>query len=176
MSYTPNPQNQGWVTCRDRLLDCIAKWQKKFRAIDVSIDCPAAPRYNSVFGNRAERAVSVTFTAGSHINRTVRVDRFERPVDNLWALAIGLDAVRLNEMRGLDDVARQVYGLLSAPKQRDPWEVLGIRPGQPREMIDAAFRAKSKMAHPDMPGGSHEAMQELNEAREAALATLGVPK
>lgn len=25
MAYRPNPDNQGWVTCRDRLLEAIAK-------------------------------------------------------------------------------------------------------------------------------------------------------
>jgi len=31
MTYNPNPQDQGWVTCRDRLLDTIAKWQKSWK-------------------------------------------------------------------------------------------------------------------------------------------------
>lgn len=104
MSYRPNPDNQGWVTCRDRLYEVIAKWQKRNRPV-VTIECPAAPRYGTAFASKADRAVSVTFTAGQHIDRTVTVDRFERPVDNLWALAVGLDAIRLNEQRGLDDVA-----------------------------------------------------------------------
>lgn len=166
MSYNPNPQAQGWVTCRDRLMDTIAKWQKRYKATDVSIECPAAPRYASAFGNKADRAVSVTFSAGQHVNRTVTVDRFERPVDNLWALAIGLDAVRLNELRGLDDVARQVYQALPAPRHRDPWEILGLRPDADEDAIDAVYRAKAKRLHPDK-GGSAEAFTELQDAYEA---------
>lgn len=166
MSYNPNPQNQGWVMCRDRLLDTIAKWQKRYKAADVTIDCPAAPRYASAFGNKADRAVSVTFTAGAHIKRTVTVDRFERPVDNLWALAIGLDAVRLNELRGLDDVARQVYQALPAARQRDPWEILGLRPDADEDAIDAVYKAKAKRLHPDV-GGTAEAFKELQQAYES---------
>lgn len=166
MAYRPNPDNQGWVTCRDRLLDTIAKWQKKWKAEGVSIECPAAPRYTAHFGNPADRAVSVTFTAGKHINRTVTIDRFERPVDNLWALAIGLDAVRLNELRGLDDVARQVYQALPAPRKRDPWEVLGLRPDADLDAIEAVYKTKAKRLHPDV-GGSVEAFRELQEAYEA---------
>ena len=166
MSYNPNPQNQGWVTCRDRLLETIAKWQKKYKAVGVSIECPAAPRYTSRFGSPADRAVSVTFTAGKHVDRTVTIDRFERPVDNLWALAIGLDAVRLNELRGLDDVARQVYQALPAPRERDPFEVLGIRADADEDVIDAAYRAKAKRLHPDA-GGSADAFRELQAAYEA---------
>ena len=166
MSYNPNPQNQGWVTCRDRLLETIAKWQKKYKAVGVSIECPAAPRYTSRFGSPADRAVSVTFTAGKHVDRTVTIDRFGRPVDNLWALAIGLDAVRLNELRGLDDVARQVYQALPAPRERDPFEVLGIRADADEDVIDAAYRAKAKRLHPDA-GGSADAFRELQAAYEA---------
>lgn len=79
MTYNPNPQDQGWVTCRDRLLDTIAKWQKTWKARDVTISCPAAPRYTSKFREPADRAVSVTFSAGKHVDRTVTIDRFERP-------------------------------------------------------------------------------------------------
>ena len=165
MTYNPNPQGQGWVTCRDRLMETIAKWQKRYKA-EASIECPASPRYASAFTNKADRAVSVTFSAGKHVNRTVTIDRFERPVDNLWALAIGLDAVRLNEMRGLDDVARQVYQALPAPKQRDPWETLGLRPDADAETIDAVYRSLAKRRHPDA-GGSAEAFKELNDAYEA---------
>jgi hypothetical protein len=41
MSYNPNPQDQGWVTCRERLLETIAKWQGRRRPLGVVIDCPA---------------------------------------------------------------------------------------------------------------------------------------
>lgn len=169
MSYRPNPDDQGWVTCRDRLLECIAKWQKKYKAAGVTIDCPAAPRYTLRFADKADRAVSVTFTAGQHIDRTVTIDRFERPVDNLWALPIGLDAIRLNELRGLDDVARQVYEALPAPRKRDPWEVLGLRPDADLDAIEAVYRTKAKRLHPDA-GGSPEAFRELQEAYEAVKA------
>lgn len=166
MSYRPNPQDQGWVTCRDRLLEVIAKWQKRYRADGVTIECPAAPRYTSRFGDPADRAVSVTFTAGKHINRTVTVDRFERPVDNLWALAVGLDDIRLNELRGLDTVAAQVYQMLPAPRQRSPWEVLGLPPNADEDVIDAVYRTKAKRLHPDV-GGDPEAFKELQAAYEA---------
>lgn len=169
MTYNPNPQDQGWVTCRTRLLDVIAKWQKRYRAEGVQVDCPAAPRYTSLFADKADRAVTVTFTAGKHVNRTVTIDRFERPVDNLWALAVGLDAIRLNELRGLDDVARQVYQALPAPRQRDPWEVLGLRSDADIDAIEAVYRAKAKRLHPDV-GGSAEAFHELQRAYEAVKA------
>jgi hypothetical protein len=47
---------------------------------------------------------------------------------------------------------------------RDPYEVLGIKRGASLDEVKAAFRHMSKARHPDMPGGSHEAMVELNTA------------
>ena len=169
MIYRPNPKGLGWVACRNRLLATIAQWQGLYsyqQPSDVVIECPAAPRYSSAFASRADRLVAVTFSAGRHVNRTVTVDRWERPVDNLWALAIGLDDIRLNEARGLDDVARQVYAMLPAPaKQRDPWEVLGLRSDADNDLIDAAYRAKARKLHPDV-GGDAEAFRELTDAYE----------
>jgi hypothetical protein len=165
MTYRANPDDQGWVTCRERLLETIAKWQKRPKAVGVAIECPAAPRYSTRFTDAADRAVSVTFSAGEHVDRTVTVSRFVRPVDNLWALALGLDAVRLNELRGLDDVARQVYQALPAPRTRDPWEVLGLRPDADPEAIEAVYRSKARRAHPDT-GGDAAAFRELQAAYE----------
>jgi hypothetical protein len=117
------------------------------------------------------RAVTVSFTHPKAGERTVTVDRFSYPVDNLWAIWKGINAIRLNELRGLDDVARQVYGLLPAPaRERDPWEVLGLRPDADEDAIDAVYRAKAKRLHPDA-GGSAEAFGELQRAYEKVKAS-----
>lgn len=170
MSYRANPSDLGWVACKERLLSTIAKWQGLYgsqKPRGVEIHCPVAPAYTRRFKSvdRADRAVGVTFSAGKHVNRTITIDRFERPVDNLWALAVGLDAIRLNEERGLDDVAVQMYQALPAPRSRDPYEVLGVRPDAALAIAEAAYREAAKTAHPDR-GGSAEQMAELNDAIE----------
>ena len=53
----------------------------------------------------------------------------------------------------------------------DPLGVLGLdettaSPGR----IKARYRELAALAHPDAPGGSHDAMTQLNDARKAALA------
>jgi DnaJ-domain-containing protein 1 len=45
----------------------------------------------------------------------------------------------------------------------DPYVLLGLRPGAPKEVVDAAYRALAKKYHPDA-GGSVEMMSVLNEA------------
>ena len=67
------------------------------------------------------------------------------------------------------------YTALPAPARpsRNWWEVLEVAPTTPRAVVDAAFKALAKQRHPDAPGGSDEAMQELNAAYEAARGVGG---
>jgi hypothetical protein len=46
----------------------------------------------------------------------------------------------------------------------DPYEVLGVKRGASWDEIKSAYRRACKARHPDVPGGSHEAMVELNTA------------
>lgn len=88
---------------------------------------------------------------------------------NLRVLRLGIEAMRLNEVRGLAEVVQSAYLQLAAPTtQRDPYEVLGVRPDADLEIIEAAHRALAKRHHPDV-GGSAEAMAEINAALERIL-------
>lgn len=86
---------------------------------------------------------------------------------NLRALYLAVEALRMNEKRGIADVVREAYMALPAPeKKRDPWEVLGLRPDADAEDIEAMYRAKAKRLHPDMTEGDDARMKELNAAYE----------
>lgn len=128
MSYRPNPDNQDWSTVRARLNETVAKWQRTSRPIDLTIDCQSIRRPATRFAEPLERAVTVTFppklSDKSARDLSYTVDRWPRPVDNLWALAVGLEQIRLNELRGLEDVVRQHYLQLAAPVTRDPYDHL----------------------------------------------------
>jgi DnaJ-domain-containing protein 1 len=63
-------------------------------------------------------------------------------------------------------------GCREAPPVRDPYEILGVAPGASFEDIKAAYRRACLKRHPDMPGGSHEAMVELNTAYAFILEEL----
>lgn len=45
----------------------------------------------------------------------------------------------------------------------DDWSVLFLRPGAPKELVDAAYRILSKKYHSDV-GGNDEAQKQLNKA------------
>jgi hypothetical protein len=55
-------------------------------------------------------------------------------------------------------------------ERADPFEILGLAPGATAEEVRAARRRLAKRAHPDA-GGDHRAMQQVNDAAAAALAT-----
>jgi DnaJ-class molecular chaperone len=61
---------------------------------------------------------------------------------------------------------------LPAPDGAKPWrEVLGLTGPVTAKEVDAAYREKAATAHPDK-GGSAEAMQALNRARQEAKAAI----
>lgn len=49
----------------------------------------------------------------------------------------------------------------------NPYEVLGLERGATPDAIKAAYRAQAKVHHPDVPGGSREAFQRVQDAYEA---------
>lgn len=100
----------------------------------------------------------------------------DRAVDNLRVLYLVVEALRLNESRGLAETAaaayRQEYPALPAPTSgtppsvsTGPYALLHVRNNAPIEVVEAAYRAMSKLFHPDRAGSS-ATQQALNEAIE----------
>lgn len=100
---------------------------------------------------------------------TIRYNQQARAVDNLAVIRLCVHDLRLNETRGLDSLMREAYLQLPAGPEtkikRDPYEVLGVTKSTPLLVVEAAYRALAREAHPDN-GGSNDAMAELNEAFE----------
>ena len=90
-----------------------------------------------------------------------------RAVDNLRVLYLAVEAMRLNERRGISDVIESAYLQLAAPADVvEPYELLEIRPDTSLEIAEAAYKAKVRKIHPDKRG-SVEEMTQLNNAIEA---------
>ncbi|RWC91699.1 MAG: J domain-containing protein [Mesorhizobium sp.] len=108
----------------------------------------------------------------------IAVDRYPKVEDNLQAIHHIVEA-RRTEMRhgGLHIVRATFRGFaaLPAPKRKGWREVLGIAPSArvTATEVEHFFRMAAKKAHPDVPGGSHNAMSELNQAKEMALKEIG---
>lgn len=147
---------------------CLEKWGVRDYSVDYNV-----PR--AKFGNRLlsrpERAVTVRWIPpGSRSEIVVSSDDQDSIAANLRKLYLGIEAMRLNERRGLTDVMRSAYMQLPAPAAGH-WAVLGVAPGSSLEEIERAYRQVAQVAHPDR-GGSDEEMAALNQARIAARAEV----
>lgn len=130
-------------------------------------------RVNAPAHNRSEAAVTVRWSKGDS-EIVLMLDTQPSPKDNLRALYLCVEAMRLIEARGVSDLVRSAYLQLDAPQAaRDPYELLGVRPDAPLEVVEASYRALAKAAHPDA-GGSGDAMAELNAALERVRADRAV--
>lgn len=119
----------------------------------------------------------------------IACDQYTAVADNLAAVAAHIAATRAITRYGVATAAEtlQAFAALPPPpgmaqaapaRPQRPWrEVLGLKASFPGDMdpedaatiIRARWARESKNAHPDLVGGSIEAMAEINDARDAAL-------
>jgi len=86
--------------------------------------------------------------------------------DNLRCVFYAVQAMRMNEKRGIADTMANFYLQLAAPSAtRDPYEVLGVRPDTTIAVAEAAYKTLAKTSHSDV-GGDDATMKELNDAIE----------
>lgn len=99
-------------------------------------------------------------------------DKWSRVADNIAALAQHIDALRRIDRYGVGRLEQAFAGYAALPSRGSTWRTtLGFAPDQSvsRAQIDAAFRERSRTAHPDVQGGSHDAMASLSAAKIEAL-------
>jgi hypothetical protein len=159
---TDKPWHETW---RD-----LAETMRKWRVDRWQVLADRAGRKAETWSqSEGERTVALDFELRG---RPVYLEmgRQARAVDNLRVLYLAVEAMRLNEARGISEVVQNAYAQLAAPqRQRDPWELLELRPGASRETIDAVYRSKAKQLHPDA-GGDPEEFKALQEAYEAVTS------
>jgi hypothetical protein len=134
------------------------------------------------------RTLSAPLTAAQGEGAEVTFEYRQQPVrvsyavqrnyeSNLRAIYLTLEGIRLAYARGLGDIftstVSQMLQLGAGATARDPYEVLGVRPDFPDEIIHAAWKVLAKKLHPDA-GGSDDAMKELNDALDRIHRERGV--
>ena len=126
---------------------------------------PKGARSEAWSQQEEDRTVKLTYTKnGKPV--TLAMGKQNRAVDNLRVLYLAVEAMRLNERRGISEVLESAYLQLAAPTQTiDPYELLEIRPNASLEVAEAAYKAKVRTMHPDR-GGSTEQMKAFNRAIE----------
>jgi hypothetical protein len=105
---------------------------------------------------------------------TFACDRWDKPEDNLWAIAKTIDAMRGISRWGSGDMLDTAFsGFVSLPPPKSPWTILGVdKRSATRDVINARWRDLAKQHHADA-GGSTGMMAEINVARDNALREIG---
>lgn len=109
------------------------------------------------------------------------VDRFQNIAANMRSLGMAIEAMRQLERHGGGAMMERAFtGFAALPPPSSsgrPWkEVLGLTtPTREliREDVMTAYRALAKERHPDVIGGTADAMAELNRARDEGLRAVG---
>lgn len=106
--------------------------------------------------------------AGGTVN--FAVDTFTHWQDNARAIGLGMEALRKVDRYGITKTGEQYRGwrALPASSEVDTMDVAAARAFL--EAHGGTFREAAKRLHPDTPGGSVEAFQRLNLARETLRA------
>jgi len=107
------------------------------------------------------------------------IDRYDHPMDNLWAIVKSLEAIRALARWGGDQLINQALSSFAElpPPTAVPWwvkvlELEHLWPDITDKSVAFAFRHSAKRLHPDA-GGSNEDMAQLNAAFDAAKEELG---
>src|SRR3990167_3602900 len=100
----------------------------------------------------ADPGVSVWWVDKKGLSRVMASDGYDRIADNLYAIALSLEALRgLSRWKcsGLLERAMNALVALPAPVGESWWEVLGVSRDGAEAAIREAFTDKRKRAHPD---------------------------
>lgn len=137
--------------------------------------------------NGADPGVAIYFTYKGK-PMVMACDRFSAVAANVRSLGLAVEAMRQLERHGGGQMMERAFeGFTALPPPKDskpkrPWHEVLRYPADPAEReflslaeIKARYNTLGKKLHPDMPGGSTDAMTELNQAMEDARAELGGP-
>lgn len=133
-AYKP-PSAGTWRQEKLKLADVFRMWG--VAEWDANANVPDALANRNYQGYESD--VTVTFTKdGKPV--TLTMARYAYPPQNLKVLTLCIDDMRMIERRGISDTMQSAYMQLAAPAaERDPYEVLGLRPGAGRELVEASY-------------------------------------
>ena len=167
-----------WVSVSDsvgRILESLGKMGIKRDDVIISTNIPTRldglPRSDQ--SEPADKGAAVYWRKSRNAPmKCMAIDRYTTVADNLAAIAATLEAMRAIERHGGAEILERTFtgfAALPASTGRAWWEVLGTTENASREHIEEQYRHIARQVHPDVSGGSHDAMVELNRAMKEAL-------
>ncbi|MCB0221123.1 MAG: J domain-containing protein [Chrysiogenetes bacterium] len=124
---------------------------------------------------RRAREEAARFNSGQNVNDP----QAEAMVDMLYAYVKGLEErpgprslIRKRGLKMLRKVVVEVE-LSLLPQRSEAFKLLGVERTESVATIKTKFRTLARRHHPDLPGGDHRKMQELNEAYTLIMRMKG---
>jgi hypothetical protein len=172
MPYSVTTQ-KPWSRILDDLENSFDKWGGVARGWRV--DAILAPRSATKQNQTIEERTVTLRWARKGKDYAITMKNQWRAVDNLLVIWLILETLRLNDARGYAEqiagVYRQEFPALPGPNVEGakatpsvtPYTLLHVLSNAPIEVCEAAYRALSKLFHPDVTG-STATQQLLNDA------------
>lgn len=151
---------KSWSTTQNDLAREFEAWGVK----EWATDYPKGARMEGFNQDIITRTVNLTYVKNGR-TVTLSMGKQARALENLRVLYIAINAIRMNERRGIGELMSSVYLQLEegASHEKSPYEKLGLQEGLPLSVYEAMYKDLAKFAHPDA-GGSEWEMTELNGA------------
>lgn len=168
--------SDGWLKnltlaqARDRLQGELDRFRVKSVVLITNVELRLDGLPKSGQPEPIDPGVALYFDLGGKPH-VLACDTYRRVADNIAALAAHIEATRKIERLGVATAAEMFAGFqaLPAPGSTPWWQVLGVQPSATAAQIEAAFKRLARERHPDVAGGSHELMADLNRARDEGL-------
>jgi len=168
--------SDGWLKnltlaqARDRLQGELDRFRVKSVVLSTNVELRLDGLPKSGQADPDDPGVALYFDLGGKPH-VLACDTYRRVADNIAALAAHIEATRKIERLGVATAAEMFAGFqaLPAPGSTPWWQVLGVQPSAAVAAIEAAFKRLARERHPDVAGGSHELMADLNRARDEGL-------
>lgn len=103
--------------------------------------------------------------------------------ENLRSIFLFLDRLRIAEKTGVayqglssvKDVVKTAIDTKAEEQEtlEEAYDILGVKPDDPVELVERVYRAKAQSFHPDTNSGDLEKMKRLNAARDMVIKAKG---
>lgn len=168
MSYYLNAKQSTAQTESD-LAETFDKWG--VRDWEARYNVMRSRHWNKGLSQQEREVTVVWIDPKTKRQVSLSMNKQRTPADNLRVLYLGVEALRMNEKRGIDETVKAAYLQLEAGS--DHWtNVLSLPHSASKQEVESSFKRLAKSAHPDA-GGTDEEMAVLNKARDAALRAIG---
>lgn len=190
----PSRFRASWASTRGQLAQELRALDA--RKVEIRLDIPASQIRQdglpyAVAQVRSPRVV-VSFDTPERTRLVFPCDTWSDWRDNLRAIALSMEALRAVDRYGVTKGREQFQGFKALPNEGGSTatmtaeaaaEVIAGLAGSPvsapalvrdRSLLGGLYRAAARAAHPDAPGGSHDAFTRLQTAKAVLERHFGV--